>query len=1283
MAQPKAATTTADTDWLKIKSWATQQKIPEAAVTNVEKLDEQRIQSGEYAMSNAERTRAILAAAGQNYNTALPSDAPKPSNIIGNTISDIRGIATGLMPTRLGANVVDTAKSTFDAVTDANKLKGSSPGATIGNYLTKTALSWLPGAADIGTVLENDPTLSNAKGFEALAEHPVSSILDVMPGLKALDSAAGSAAARTELGGALAEKVGVAPKALGQMGGVRMAGKAIGQVTIGKGKEFTDVDGNIVLSPRTISNRMANASAKLGTGKFLAKSAHVMTEGNNQATIALRDGMKEWNVGMEKLPAEQVPLLTAKMHSGMSADDLLNDHELPPESKAMVEIYRPMEQAHEQMMLESGEIISTTLPDGTSGLYLKTSPIHALVRKADQAVADANDASAKADAIQARQAQVDQAGSAVMTKVTATKDMVAGMANMLAEQANNVNKGWINTFGRLTGKGGLLEQMNAALQAGDWATLKRLSSSSRRLLEGKSMEAIGRVSHISELRDNVELMEQYADIRRKLEKQYDDAYYGKVKSRRGQSAMELNRKADHAVKKAMAHVRAHPPDMYRDLVLHKFFENFMASTNAEEILDNAAAGLKATDHDPDIVDALRSDPRKLYEVIVATSDPTFRDAFLPDMTPQDHAIFMNDALKQVDLLRAQGYKPMWVPTIGAASAAGDAIGDDRIYAGALKNPTIDATKKKMYAMGNTVNDLSMGVDRMMKQPLERAVTLHHAAEIVKPMLKPLTGLKRAVTKEHLADIKDEYAATAGGSVMHRIAHDYGYSKMDLQRVYGIKNSDLGLDDDEEYYMPSGLAKQIEIQFGRDQFPLKGVWDKSTGVFKYSILAFSPRYTAHVLFGGSMLLALRIDPRSLAFIGQAFKEVRMYHKGDRSGEIPGEVMQGTSAKGTPDTQFHFRGGTSMGVGTIQAKLAEWGIDHKFATGVQWAKAAGQVNSKFTDYIGDMQRSIAYLDGVKKAERGGSFLDPITGESIRMTTDRAHFEGMQAAERVMGNLQAMTPLERGVARKIMPFYGWTKHIIKYVLTYPVDHPWRTMFLSTLASQNSERFSSGLDERMQLLFFLGSPDTNGNVTAVDARQLDPFRDVANYATLGGWISSMNPIITAPFAAIDPQIIYGGNVLHPNISYDSFYGTNTAGGTGGGLEAAEQEIPELSAVDQALGMSAQARSIKASGGSGKAILNAVGVPWAPQKLNLQQISAKHEIDRYNQSAADALNAWQSGDFSTIKNYPANAQLPDPLNKAYNITPAQLESLYNAALKANPSAPPSETVPDLVSPSL
>jgi hypothetical protein len=479
-----------------------------------------------------------------------------------------------------------------------------------------------------------------------------------------------------------------------------------------------------------------------------------------------------------------------------------------------------------------------------------------------------------------------------------------------------------------------------------------------------------------------------------------------------------------------------------------------------------------------------------------------------------------------------------------------------------------------------------------------------------------------------------------------------------------------------------MKENIEGLVGKTQFPMHGIWDKSTKVFKYAILGLSPRYTAHILFGGTMLLALRINPGSFAMIGDASRMLKDYHAGNLDDRTA-SVFQGSTQYGTPDQNFHFSGGRSMGNVVLQEWLARHGIDHRVATAAQYAEAAANINFRFTNYVSDMQRAIAYLDGVKTAERRGGLNNPVTGEWEEMTAAKAHDEGIKAAERVMGNLQAMTPLERSVARKIMPFYGWTKHILKYVLTYPVDHPWRTMFLATLATQNTDTFSTGLDERMQLLFFLGQPDPSGNVTAVDVRALDPFRDVANYATLAGWLSSLNPILTAPVTAIDPSIIYGANTLNPNVTYSDLYGTNVAQPSGGWLTALEQEIPEVGALDQALGWSAQARAIKKEGGTAalKDTLSSLGFPWTTQQLNLQQISAKHEIDRYNQAANDALNAWQTGDFTRLLQYPGT--VPDPLNKDYNITPAELKAQYDEALKKYPGLPPSETVPSLPSPSV
>jgi hypothetical protein len=587
----------------------------------------------------------------------------------------------------------------------------------------------------------------------------------------------------------------------------------------------------------------------------------------------------------------------------------------------------------------------------------------------------------------------------------------------------------------------------------------------------------------------------------------------------------------------------------------------------------------------------------------------------------------------------------------------------------------------------------LGVSKATKEILGRHATLEFVDQVLKPMLRKKSSLFPAVSREHIAQIEQDTMGPPVAVTDALVSQHYGLVPFNVKELlsplnkdgeYALEHHDLGLDDNEEYYLPANLKDQVEKLVGRDQFPLHGAWDKTTGVFKYSILGLSPRYTAHILFGGTMLLALRINPASFLMMRDAARAVRSYHKGETQSIVPDEVFQGAAQRGSPDPQqtVAWMGGKAMGRLNLEEWLSRKGINPKLATPVQKAAALADINFRFTNYISDMQRAIAYLDGAKRATGKGWFRDATTGEKVEMTSDRAHWEGMQAAEKVMGNLQAMTPLERTVARKIMPFYGWTKHILKYVLTYPVDHPWRTMFLATLASQNTDNFSKGLDERMQLLFFLGQPDVKGNVSAVDVRALDPFRDVANYATLGGWISAMNPMISAPFAAVDPQIIYGSNELHPNITYDAIYGTNVAGAQGTPMQAAEAEIPELSVLDQALGLTAKARSVAKSGGEAKALYQALNIPFAQvQHLNLQQISAKHEIDRYEQAKNDALQAWQTGDFSRLLTYPGT--VPDPLNAAYNITPADLKKQYERALKAYPKLPPSETVASLPTPPL
>jgi hypothetical protein len=337
-------------------------------------------------------------------------------------------------------------------------------------------------------------------------------------------------------------------------------------------------------------------------------------------------------------------------------------------------------------------------------------------------------------------------------------------------------------------------------------------------------------------------------------------------------------------------------------------------------------------------------------------------------------------------------------------------------------------------------------------------------------------------------------------------------------------------------------------------------------------------------------------------------------------------------------------------------------------------------KLTNTITDMQRAMVQLEGAARATRKGWYVDDVTGKRVDMTPERAFEEGIRSANKVMGDLSHMTPWERNTVTTVIPFYGWTKHILQYVATYPVDHPYRAMFLANLANMNSDAVSKALYTRIQNLFFLGTPDAQGNVSALDVRALNPLRDVANYATLGGMISMLNPAITALPAMVDPQIVFGSNTLYPNLTYNALYGTKEAAPEGNVLTAAEQFVPELTALDAAVGISAQYRAQRKSNPSGfaKTIFQALNIPFAQvQHVNLKQIAAQQEIDRYQQASAAAKTALASGDFGALAGYGA---VPNPLQPIYNVDPASLEALYNQTIKTT-GLSPLQVLPSLPAP--
>lgn len=712
----------------------------------------------------------------------------------------------------------------------------------------------------------------------------------------------------------------------------------------------------------------------------------------------------------------------------------------------------------------------------------------------------------------------------------------------------------------------------------------------------------------------------------------------------------------------------HPPDAYTDLYFNLFAKHLLENEHSAETLSRTEKALAdkygwGDEH----IQNLRKNPAVMAQLVQLG----IRGAFdHPVFKAEDESLVAEaqaSALNELHRLRAEGIEPEYIPHVSTAQLRADETGSYGIRLLVGKGiPKPDAFSARTWGMESSRYDIMAGIHRGVKQVLDRDATVEFVDKYLSPRVSTAGDLQKTIFEYY-----PEIAKLSGQSVtdfMNAKLKDWNLVKFDPQSIFGFTMPRWG---EGEVYLDKNLVNAVGKLTANKELPTGlGGLDKATRLFRFSILGLSPRYTAHILFGGSFLLALRSTPFMPFMLGDAYKALK-------TGQIPENLLTAPTNLGTTDYALRSFG-NAAGKQTAHLLAQEHiekvqKVSHVAAKPIHWLKALGDLNLRFTHHVVNMQRAAAYLDGAAKAGRHG--VTDEFGHPVEMTKERMMNEGMDHAARVMGDLRKMSPLERTVARSIVPFYGWEKHILQYVLSFPADHPWRALMLAQMGEYDTAHEPAGLPSRYQFLFFLGHPDDQGNVTALDLRAMNPLRDVANYATLGGFIASINPVLTSAVGMVDPSITFGGTPLYPNLSYDQFYGIETAGPQGSPLTAAEAVIPQISGIQGAMQLAGQRQGL-----SGAAlthhIFDSLGLLMeTPQQINLKQEAAKTAIARYQVTKNLASNAWKTGDFSGIADL---GSVPDPRNPAYETPVSDLQKLYDQLAKSYPGAPPADVAQPL-----
>lgn len=768
-------------------------------------------------------------------------------------------------------------------------------------------------------------------------------------------------------------------------------------------------------------------------------------------------------------------------------------------------------------------------------------------------------------------------------------------------------------------------------------------------------------------RDRSKLARRHADERAMLEHRAKSARGGT-----GDVVAELDRwaKATEAYRQA---IFDHPADEYTTAGLALFHKHLLEHEHSAELIAQTERFVSERSKAADRAAALeriRTTPNFLAELIYFHFQDIFSDPRLDPEVADQAAAAVKDATRSgFDELRTlisqRGMKVAYIPATTSSDLALSREAIRPIVGGAIPKP--DMVKARLWDATARTHTFALGINKAVVQALQRDATI----SLVEDYLRP-----KILTDE---EVKNLAATVAGvgvpggvGSIEARYA-DVARDQLRLTRVdpnalfSGVK---LGAWTGKGMWLPTEMVNALR-QLERAKKPFLAA---PTRLFRYSVLGISPRYTAHVLFGGATMLAFRAPFRAFspALLAEAWRAVR-------DGSLPLAAGRSAAEEGIEDTAFrafHEAGGRRMVNLAVQEHIATvQKVERAAVKPLHVLRALGDLNYRFTRGVRDMQQSVLYLAALHQAEdRLGKVTveQADTGRTVAMTKDRAMEEAKRAVERTFGNLGAMSPFERQFFTAVLPFYGWQRHILAYVLSFPFDHPWRAMVLSQAASQASNDVPLAWPIRLQFLFFLGNPMSPGTHTPVDLRSLDPFRTVANYFSLTGVLQSLNPAlgVTPVTSMIDPTIVYGENQMYPSLTYTAFYGIDVAKPGGNLATAAAQFVPQVSALQSGFDWLTGVRTMWKTDpqAAAKQLLSNLNIPFVSPPTNLRQQAARTEAARYEAAKTAATQAFRSGTFSGIAGYKT---VPTPINPDYTITPAALERMYTLAQQANPTVAP------------
>lgn len=558
----------------------------------------------------------------------------------------------------------------------------------------------------------------------------------------------------------------------------------------------------------------------------------------------------------------------------------------------------------------------------------------------------------------------------------------------------------------------------------------------------------------------------------------------------------------------------------------------------------------------------------------------------------------------------------------------------------INNPTVDfvlrtpsQVKDRTWDWTPYVQDATVAVSHMGMEYLERMGSQAYVTDVIERW-----GITEAAATER-------YIAAARRGTKRDPTLDAPSRATELMRgeweqynpktIFGTSQARLHMMPNDDVWIPKTIARNMERMFKAKDYKIAALTDPVLKVFRTSILPLAPRWHINNIMGGAIMTLAQTGPDVFRFIGEARRMAK-------SGEL-----------------HHIEGMPPAGMGSMPAELIEWNKKATFSDRVAAAHAfkGGSTMRRMWDGIkparegfnwliersykanqtwDDFYRSLAYLHGKDKALLKG------------MTKEQAEQTGIGLVRKTMQQWDRMTPLERTIMRSVFPFYGWANHILRFAYRYPIDHPYRVAITASIARAELEDLGSGLPQYFLDSFFLGHPDKNGNVTALNLGGINPFRDVANYFTIAGFTGNVNPLIGTVLQSLGINPGKGSQDLFPDLQYDSTTGRLVAKNPGLLQTFVGSVMPQSRVLMGLVQSNSEFKEILRSNPEAAASMlrSNLGLPVLFRNVNPPQEQFKTELARQELENRVRNEALRTGNWGPADQFPGLQPLFEQLGK-------------------------------------